>query len=107
MDETVMKFINRFTQDGKNQGVIETFTQGCCYWFAIVLYDRFYDYILGVPDCRIMYDEIINHFGCYINGIIYDITGNVTNKYNWKEWNTIVMEDELLADRIIRDCIKF
>ena len=38
--DKVMGFINRFTQGGKNQGTIDTFTCGCCYWFAYILFER-------------------------------------------------------------------
>lgn len=34
-----MKFIHRFTQGGKNNGTVETFTCGCCFWFAFILHE--------------------------------------------------------------------
>ena len=46
-----------------------------------------------------------NHFGTKINGRVYDITGDVTFKYEWKPWSEV--DDELLRARIIRDCIMF
>ena len=52
-----------------------------------------------------MYDEVINHFGTEINGRVYDITGDVTFKYKWKQWSEV--DNELLRARIIRDYIMF
>lgn len=54
MDE-VLDFILRFTNNGKWNSVIESFTCGCCYWFAYILSVRF-------PNAIIMYDPVINHF---------------------------------------------
>ena len=103
MDEKVLNFINHFTLNGKRREVIETFTNGCCYWFALLLSERFYqNYIV-----EIMYDEIANHFGCRIGYNIYDITGNVTNKYNWQSWISVVHADRTHAERIKRDCINW
>lgn len=52
-----------------------------------------------------MYDEVVNHFGTRIKGKVYDITGDVTNKYAWVPWDE--MSDELKKSRIVRDCIMF
>ena len=94
MKKTVLKFIANF----QNDGTIETFTRGCCYWFAYILHERF-------PDSFITYDEIINHFGCYIDGVVYDITGDVSDKYNWVFWDTIESQDPKLHSIIVRDCV--
>lgn len=105
--DKVMGFINRFTQGGKNQGTIDTFTCGCCYWFAYILFERFYDPDAWHEDVELMYDQIENHFGCRIDGAVYDITGDVTEKYKWETWISVINADELHAERIIRDCIEF
>ena len=105
--DKVMRFIARFTQCGRNQGVIEAFTSGCCYWFAYILLERFYDIDAWNEDVELMYDQVENHFGCRIDGVVYDITGDVTDKYNWETWISVVNKDELHAERIIRDCVDF
>lgn len=102
-----MKFIDRFTGGGKNTGVIEAFTSGCCYWFAHILAERFYDPDAWRDNTEIMYDQIANHFGCRIDGVVYDITGDVTSKYDWETWISVVQSDDLHTERIIRDCIDF
>ena len=35
--EEILNFIKRF----QNEGTIKAFTEGCCYWFAKILDDRF------------------------------------------------------------------
>lgn len=78
----------------------DVFTKGCCYWFAVILKTRFAD-----DDPVIVYDETANHFGTEIEGRVYDITGDVTHDYDWESWDDL--DDELLRERIIRDCVMF
>ena len=94
----VAQFLKRFHF---SEDITDVFSNGCCYWFAKILYDRF----ALTHGATIMYDEVINHFGTKINGRVYDITGDVTSKYEWKPWADL--EDDLLRSRIIRDCIMF
>lgn len=91
------KFLARFHE---SENVDTVFTNGCCYWFAMILFIRFIN-----EYAAIMYDQTVNHFGTMIDGRIYDITGDVTDKYNWKPWSEL--DDELLRKRIVRDCIDF
>lgn len=100
--QEVMDFISRFTLDGKYKDVIDSFSFGCCYWFAYILHARF----VG-KGTVIMYDQIDNHFGCKVSGKIYDITGDVTEKYDWENWSYLCCEDHLLTQNIKRDCIYF
>ena len=93
----VTNFLKRFHE---YDHIDEVFTCGCCFWAAFMLCKRFED--LGA---ELVYDEIANHFGTRISNRIFDITGDVTDKYNWKLWNDIC--DELLKQRIVRDCINF
>lgn len=93
----VQNFLSRFHS---NKDIDTVFTSGCCYWFAAVLFGRF------IRDgAEIMYDQTVNHFGTKIKGRVYDITGDVTNKYKWESWSK--MNDESLRKRIVRDCIMF
>ena len=98
--EIVLRFIEGFHDRGNRAQVIETFTCGHCYWFALILYSRFSKY-----NPIIAYDEIENHFACKLDDKVYDITGDVTNSYNWIEWPDLVKKDRSLAHRIYRDCI--
>ena len=100
MEKTVLAFISEFTNKGQWQEVITSFTCGNCYWFAWILQGRFFN-----SNVTIVYDEIANHFGCAIDNKVYDITGDVTNNYNWDNWSEVYLRDPLLGDRIIRDCV--
>ena len=94
----VINFINEFSNKGQWPQVIECFTCGNCYWFAYILHGRF-------PYGAIAYDEVANHFGCMINDAVYDITGDVTDKYYWEPWGEVYNRDPIHGARIIRDCI--
>lgn len=97
MNERVLNFINSFSKFGES--VIDCFTCGNCYWFAVILNNRF-------PNGHIMYDVVANHFGYEIDWQVYDITGNVTHDYNWKWWDMLQLSyDPLVLERIYRDCI--
>lgn len=94
----IYNFIARFTDASPTQNITETFTNGCCYWFAFILCNRF-------PEAKLMYDICQNHFVAKINNKLFDITGDVTEKYDVIEWEKY--DDELHKKRLIRDCIKF
>lgn len=93
----VADFLKRFhTSDNIN----EVFQNGCCYWFAYILFTRFLK-----SGAIIMYDEVANHFGTKIGDRVYDVTGDVTDKYSWIGW--LGFDDENHRQRIIKDCIMF
>lgn len=94
MNESEENFIRRFRGDAET-----VFTSGCCFWFAVILEVRF--------SGTIVYDEVMNHFGTRIGDRVFDITGDVTDKYNWVPWDSIISSDVLHAGRIIRDCVLF
>lgn len=95
----IRRFIRRFTEHGHQ--VEECFTQGCCYWFAWVLTERF-------PGAEVVYDAISNHFAARIGGRVYDITGDVTDRAEspWQPWAGYEVGSGCRAG-IIRDCIMF
>lgn len=90
-------FLKRFHS---SNNIDEVFTSGCCYWFAVILFGRFIR-----EGAEIMYDDVANHFGTKIGNKVYDITGDVTDSYNWLPWNDI--NDESHRKRIEKDCIMF
>ena len=96
--KTVLKFISLTNDNFKSVETIDIFTRGMCYWYAWILHGRF-------PQSIIVYDEVMNHFGCEIGDYVYDITGDVTKFYNWEPWCNIYVKDPLHAARIERDCI--
>lgn len=97
MKKDIEAFLKRFHE---HESVDDTFTNGCCYWFAAILLNRF-----GEEGAVLMYDQISNHFGTMIYGEVYDITGNVTDNYSWERWADI--NDSVLKAQIKRECIMF
>ena len=90
--DLVLDFIEQFNK-------ADCFSNGMCYWFAHILYYRF------AYQGEMMYDPVANHFGCKINGCVYDITGDVSDAYNWMPWASYSIADRKHAKRIARDCI--
>lgn len=102
-NEEILNFIKRF----QNNGTVKTFTQGCCYWFAKILDERFNS---DDPESGIWYNAIDNHFATLIGINLYDITGNLGNIREikgWEPWNYYMCKDNLVTKRIFRDCIYF
>ena len=103
-NEDILTFIKRF----QNEGTIKTFTQGCCYWFAKILDERFNSD--DIPEENIWYNGIDNHFATLIGIHLYDITGDlgdIRELSGWERWNYYMCKDELVTNRIFRDCIYF
>ena len=92
--ENILRFIKKFSDFG-NQ-VVECFTKGNCFWFAMVLAMEFAG--------EIYYDPIVGHFATMINGVMYDITGVVENTGDFISLEEICT-DELLWARLQRDCV--
>ena len=92
--ENILCFIKKFSDFG-NQ-VLECFTEGNCFWFAMVLAMEFAG--------EIYYDPIVGHFATMIDGVLYDITGVVENTSDFVSLEEI-RKDELLWARLQRDCI--
>lgn len=112
-DPYVEQFINRFFARTEFADPITSrhiFLYGNCYWFAVILKQRFKDHL---P--RIWYDTLNNHFYTEIHGVLYDAKGafipekNLTiDEYNsfyvWEDYKKI---DPIHAKRITKQCITF
>lgn len=96
--QEVLDFIKHF----QNPGTIETFTEGCCFWFAYILDQRF-----RMTPCvhRIMYNQISGHFACEIDGTLYDITGAIEDRTNWEPWDDFYMSEPVYGEIVVRDCV--
>ena len=92
--ENILRFIKKFSDFGTQ--VLECFTKGNCFWFAMVLAMEFAG--------EIYYDPIVGHFATMIDGVIYDITGVVKNTSDFVSLKEI-RKDELLWARLQRDCV--
>lgn len=99
----VEKFIRKFKFLAPSAAE-ELFLYGDCYYFAIILKERFKDKAI------IKYLIIDNHFITEIDGRMYDIRGDITDIIDYSQlidWKDMKEYDELLYSRIIRDCINF
>lgn len=94
----VSKFIDHFHTVSADQTIDRVFTEGCCYWFALILCTRF-------PGAEMMYDLTSNHFVAKIKGHLYDITGDVSGKYSVIRWDDY--GDNIHRERIEKYCINF
>lgn len=92
MVNNILEFIQRRFKDNCN------WTTGNCYYFAIILKDRF-------PDGKIYYDVIWKHFIFQYQNQFYDWTGMVKPDTPLVEWDKFNEYDSLEMQRIIRDCI--
>ena len=97
MTADVPGFLRRFHL---YDSVDRVFTEGCCYWFAVILHTRF-------PESQIVYEPVLNHFAVAVEGRVFDVTGDVTDRAvsGWIPWDSYA--DEPHRRRIVRDCIMF
>ena len=90
----VLQFIREF------HGSEAVFLNNCCYWFAFILQARFAAEILYMP--------VDGHFVSRIQGHLYDISGDVTDKYAGDvvvPWARMQDYDAAVYDRVLRDCV--
>lgn len=100
--ETILKFIKNF----QNEGTVKTFTEGCCYWFALILFERFnMERNKEKNACRLMYNQIYGHFACEINGELFDITGQIEQTGEWEPWADWFLKEPVYRETVVRDCI--
>lgn len=102
MSGEVVDFINNFSSKGENTGAIDALGDKCSYWMAMVLYERF---LLSNP--VVMYDRTLRHFGCRIGQQVYDITGNVTDLFDWVPWDTYKRKDKKETQKIVNERVMF
>lgn len=86
----IVKFIKKF----QGEDTISIFTNNCSYWFAFILYKRFIR-----NGAKIMVNTESKYFGTEIDGRIYDITGDISDKYHWIPW--VDIDNETVKNHII------
>lgn len=98
MQNQVLNFIKKFKFKYDKQ-IEYVFMSGNCYYFAIILKERFQGEIYYLP--------IFNHFVCKIDNNYYDITGIACMNETPIKWSTFKQTNRHNAQQIIRDCIEF
>lgn len=110
-DLEVINFINNYLTKPFSSGnwtvVKEHYLNGGCYWFAVILKERFATY-----KPTIWYDTIRNHFLTEINNILYDAAGvnPADNIYDYNEyyiWQDYKNIDPVHSTRLINQCIEY
>lgn len=91
MENEVLEFINRRFKVDCN------WLNGNCYYFAVILKNRF-------QDGEIVYDQIKGHFMFLLNDILYDYSGIVDSDYD--KLDNIKKTDPLLYSYLVRDCMR-
>lgn len=92
----VNDFISAFHLSSSEDNV---FVSRCSYWFAFILFTRF------IRDgATIMFCSSKEHFGTMIDRKVYDITGDVTDSYEWVAWDTV---DDIARRDILHKYIMF
>ena len=101
--QEIIKFINDFKAMHREE-IEDLFSSGYCYYFCIILMERF-----NLKKNCIYYIPIYNHFITKVGKFYYDINGSVINKEKINlaiKWLNYQKEEPLDSERIIRDCIK-
>lgn len=90
---SVLEFIKNFKESDRSHVLEKTFLQGYCYYFAVILEERF-------PGGMILYDKEAAHFVYFYEGKLYDITGNVTGQYHQlnTKWNSTITKECILKE---------
>ena len=99
---TILRFIDHF------KGSEDTFLHGCCYWFSVILYDRFC--FFSDHAVQIWYEPVEGHFVTKIENHFYDVRGDVTELYRGKpmyNMHEMLRYDGKMYERLMRDCRDF
>lgn len=90
--EEILRFIEVFRSPSNSI----LFSEEACYWFAIILHQRF-------PNSTIVYNPDIVHFATKIYNRVYDISGIVNHEEDYVEWEDYQEDDRHLIEEC---CIK-
>lgn len=96
MKEQIEHFIFNFIEQHPGE-LTDSFLYGNCYWFALILVQRFGGSIAYLP--------IENHFLAFIAGRLYDVTGEVLPEEEVVDWREYQKIEPTHAARIYKDCI--
>lgn len=99
IEKEILSFIKNF-KFIEEKTIERLFTNGNCYYFAIILKERF-------SSGLIYYFPISNHFTWKYNGKYYDICGEYGTNEKSYEWEDFKLSNPTLAKSIERDCIYF
>lgn len=111
VNQEVIDFIHKFTSasDVSYFDIEDHFLNGACYWFAVILSNRFKDH-----RPVIWYDNVNNHFITEIDKVLYDAAGpyiptdfDHLDYDNFYIWHDYINFDPKHAERITKQCINY
>ena len=103
LHKIIIDFIERFTPSRLDKTpIVEVFTSDMCYYFAVILNERF--------NGSIVYDCVLGHFYfyCWETKKFYDVNGGHEFEYDknrYKTLNELFEEDYSHYKRIVEDVI--
>lgn len=97
MNRKINDFLSRLKGEYPAE-ICFVFYHGFCYWLAFILADRF--------NGEIWFNPGTVHFACMIEGVLYDVFGEVEQKEEWTSWEKFQMEHHEEAQGVIDSCIK-
>lgn len=104
--------IEKFIAPFRKPEVIDTFTNGYCYYFAQILNIRFNSYLWHPAE--IYYNPVDCYFACLIGNKLWDINGVISDDIidyktnihdNWYRWSYYIDSELLDAERVVKNCI--
>lgn len=103
--------VEQFISDMKKEfpeALEYTFYHGYCYWFALILSNRF--------NGKIWFNSKDVHFACMVGTDLYDVRGKIkfewdsltgtTGKENWTPWEDFQRDNYAAVQSIVDSCIK-
>lgn len=78
------------------------YLNGFCYYFAVILQERFSQHR---EPREIWYNPVLNHFACDIDGVLFDVKGEVPFDTNWISWRNYREIEPLDSGRTEKYCI--
>ena len=96
-EQEVLDFIRRRFDGAKGTKCHSEWTDGNCYWFALILSERF--------DGEILYDPVAGHFVTRIKDKAFDWNGVYESGNDMIPWVLFGQEDPIWWRRVMRDCV--
>lgn len=107
-----MNRVENFINDMKSRFSKElehVFYNGYCYWFALILAERFKG--------EVWFNPKLVHFAAHIDNNLYDIYGKITpgisptgekdySEHTWFEWGQFQINNHEMVESIVDSCIK-
>ena len=96
--DKVLNYLNKFTDCWEADVVVQLFLNTLRARLALDLCQRFH------PG-ELMYAERENHFGARIGERVYDILGDMTDRFKWEPWSSFAAREPEKSAKIYREVV--